>query len=78
MKDAPMKLEDHLITTVYGPFEDPKKALEKADKIDLAEDVGPRQVLIQDRLNGIVYEKILKAEQKLVWQDEVITNDLSS
>lgn len=72
-KEAPVKVEDHIEVETFGPFDDFKDAMKKADELDLSETTGPRYVMIEDRKTGMIYEKYLKAEKKVVWADE--TND---
>lgn len=72
-KNAPVKVEDHIETETFGPYNTFKDAMKKADDLDLSETTGPRYVMIEDRKTGQIYEKFLKAEQKIVWSDE--TND---
>jgi hypothetical protein len=72
-KEAPVKVEDHIEVETFGPFDDFKDAMKKADELDLSETTGPRYVMIEDRKTGQIYEKYLKAEKKIVWSDE--TND---
>jgi hypothetical protein len=70
-KDAPVKVEDHIEVETFGPYNDFKDAMKKADELDLSETAGPRYVMIEDRKTGQIYEKYLKAEKKIVWGDEV-------
>lgn len=70
-KKSPIKLEDKVEVETFGPYSSAKDALKKANEIDLSEDAGPRYVMIEDRKSGQVYEKFLKAQQKVVWTEEV-------
>jgi len=69
-KAAPIKIEDHIIREIFGPFQSLAQAKVKADTIDLDHELGPRRVVIDDRLSGPVYERVLKAETKIVWQED--------
>jgi hypothetical protein len=72
-KKAPVKVEDHIEVETFGPFDDFDSAIKKAEDLDLSETTGPRYVMIEDRKVGLIFEKFLKAEKKIVWSDE--TND---
>lgn len=70
-KKAPVKIEDHIETETFGPFETFKEAMKKADKIDLSESVGPRRIIIEDRKSGTIYERAMEAKVTIVWSEEV-------
>lgn len=68
--DGPIKIEDHIIREIFGPFQTLEQAKAKAEDIELDAELGPRRISIDDRLNGPVYERVLKAEIKVIWQEE--------
>lgn len=70
-KTAPVRAESSIEVETFGPFESFKDAKKKADDIDLSETTGPRYVMIEDRKTGMIFEKFLKAEQKIVWNEEI-------
>lgn len=72
-KEAPVKIESEIRVETFGPYEELKDAMKKSDELDLDQEVGPRHVMIEDRRTGLIFEKYLKAEKKIVWSDE--TND---
>jgi hypothetical protein len=72
-KSAPIQVEDQIEVETFGPYNTLDDAMKTADKIDLTETTGPRYVMVEDRKTGQVYEKYLKAEMRLSWNEE--TND---
>jgi len=73
-KTAPVKVEDHIEVETFGPFNVFSDAMKKANDVDLSETTGPRYIMIEDRKVGLIYEKFLKAENKIIWSDEINDN----
>ena len=72
-KTAPVKVEDHIEVETFGPFDEFADAMKKVQELDLSETTGPRYIMMEDRKVGLIYEKFLKAEKKIVWSED--TND---
>lgn len=70
-KKAPHKIEDHIIRETFGPYQTFDQAKKKAEEVELSEDLGPRRVTIDDRLEGPgLYERVMKAEVRIIWQEK--------
>lgn len=69
-KNAPVKVEDRIEVETFGPFDVFLDAMKKVDELDLSETTGSRYVMLEDRKVGLIYEKFLKAEKKIVWSED--------
>ncbi len=68
---APVEIEKDLTTEIFGPFETIKQVQDKLKDIELNEEVGPRSVVVEDRISGEIYQKYMQAVEKVIWSEEV-------
>ncbi len=65
---APVKLKK-IETKTLGPFDTIEEAMNKIFNIHLDSKNGPRMVNIEDRKNGLIYERFLTAYPSIKWSE---------